>query len=65
MGRPRKEVNINNRQKNLLTIRGTEAWKRWLDGFAEKRRMPVTVLIDQALAEAAKAAGYPEPPPRY
>lgn len=65
MGRPKKDVDAAGRQKNLLTIRGTDAWKIWLDGLAAKKRVPVTVLIDQALTDMAKAIDYPEPPPRY
>lgn len=64
MGRPKK-AKEDSRQKNLFSVRGTEAWKKWLDGLADKKRVPVTVLIDQALAKMAEDAGYPEPPKRY
>jgi hypothetical protein len=53
------------RQRNLTTIRGTEAWKLWLDGLAAKERMSIAALIDKSLAATAKAVGYPEPPPRF
>lgn len=65
MGRPKKHADDSTRQKNLLTIRGSDEWKAWLDGLAAKQRVPVTVLIDLALTELAKVVEYPEPPPRY
>jgi hypothetical protein len=52
------------RQRNVLALRGTEAWKAWLDGFAARKGMPVTVLVDHALRELAKRDGYPDPPAR-
>lgn len=64
MGRPKKSPEDLKRQKNLLSVRGTEEWKIWLDGLAAKQRVPIVVLIDVALTELAKAVGYPEPPPR-
>jgi hypothetical protein len=52
------------RQKNVLALRGTGEWKAWLDGFAIRKGMPVTVLVDHALRELAKRDGYQDPPPR-
>lgn len=52
------------RQKNVLALKGTDAWKAWLDGFATRKGMPVTVLVDHALRELAKRDGYPDPPSR-
>lgn len=53
------------RQKNILALRGTEEWKAWLDGLAEKNRAPVTVTIEQALRDLAEKLGYREAPSRY
>ncbi len=53
------------RKKNLVVIRGYEAWGEWLEGLAAHKGMPVTVLIDQALREVAKRDGYPDAPSRY
>lgn len=53
------------RTRPLVAIRGTDEWKAWLDGLAAKRRVPIATLIDIALTDAARAVGYPEPPPRY
>lgn len=52
------------RQKNVLSLKGTERWKEWLDGLAAKKGMPVTVLVDHSLRELAKREGYPDPPER-
>ena len=52
------------RQKNVFAIRGTEDWKAWLDGFATRKGMPVTVLVDYALRELAKRDGYQDAPIR-
>ena len=52
------------RQKNVLALRGTDEWKTWLDGFASRKGMPVTVLVDHALRELAKRDGYQDPPTR-
>jgi len=45
-------------------LRGTEEWKAWLDGFAARKGMPATVLVDHALRELAKRDGYVDPPAR-
>lgn len=50
---------------NVMSIRGTAAWKEWLDRYAARRRVPSTALIDQVLAEAAERDGFEPPPPRY
>jgi hypothetical protein len=52
------------KQKNIFALKGTEAWKAWLDAFARSKGMPVTVLVDHALRELAKRDGYQDPPAR-
>jgi hypothetical protein len=52
------------RLKNVLALRGTDEWKEWLNGFATRKGMPVTVLVDHALRELAKREGYQDPPAR-
>jgi hypothetical protein len=49
---------------NVLALKGTDSWKVWLDGFAKRKGMPVTVLVDHALRELAKQDGYGDPPSR-
>jgi hypothetical protein len=51
-------------RKNVISIRGTEEWRDWLIDYASSRRVPVTSLIDQVLAEAAKRDGFTPPPER-
>jgi hypothetical protein len=50
-------------RRNVVSIRGTEAWRDWLMGLAEHRRLAAADVIDQALVEYAKAHGYSIPPP--
>jgi hypothetical protein len=75
MSRPKKRGPVTNkarakgadgaaRQRNVLALRGTDEWKKWLDGFATRKGMPVTVLVDHALRELAKRDGYADPPTR-
>jgi hypothetical protein len=52
-------------RKNVVSIRGTEAWRAWLMGLAAHRRLKAVDVIDQALIEYAKKYGYTEEaPPR-
>jgi hypothetical protein len=51
--------------QNIFSIRGTAKWREWLDRFAAHQRVTPTALIDQALTEAARRAGFDTPPPRY
>lgn len=49
----------------VISIKGSPAWKAWLDALSRHCRMPKAVLIDVALAEYAAKIGFePEPPPR-
>lgn len=52
------------RQKNILSLRGTEEWKVWLDDLAKLMGFPVTVTIDHALRELADSRGHRKPPRR-
>jgi hypothetical protein len=45
-------------------VRCCAEWEEWLIRFAAHRRVPLAVLIDQALAEAAARDGFPAPPQR-
>jgi hypothetical protein len=51
-------------RKNVISVRGTEAWREWLNAYAAFRRVPATSLIDQVLAESAKRDGFTPPPER-
>lgn len=50
--------------KNVFAMRGTEEWKVWLDGLAQKNRAPLAVTLDQALADLAEKLKYRKAPPR-
>lgn len=48
----------------VLGVRGSEDWKKWLDEYAEFRRMTLVDLVDRALEEDAKRNGFRPPPKR-
>lgn len=48
----------------LVVLKGSSAYRDWLNGFAKASRMPLSVLIDVALAKMAKDEGYEAPPER-
>lgn len=62
MARKKTEKQI---KKNLVVVRGYEAWGEWLEGLSRQLGSPITVTIDRALRELAKREGYPPPPDRY
>jgi len=49
---------------NVFSMRGTKEWREWLTRFATHHRMTPTTLVDYALTQAARRAGFEEPPPR-
>jgi hypothetical protein len=52
-------------RRNVVSIRGTEAWRDWLMALSEHRRLSAADVIDQALIEYARKYGYTKPaPPR-
>ena len=51
-------------QPLAVQVRGTPAWKAWVEGLAKANRQDVSGLVDQALARLAKEMGYPDPPER-
>lgn len=48
----------------VVGIKGTRAWKEWLEKAADHCRMSVSGLIDKAVSEYAKKEGFDEPPPK-
>jgi hypothetical protein len=48
---------------NVVSIRGTMAWRNWLYGLADHCRLKSPDLIDRALIAYAKAEGYKAPAP--
>jgi hypothetical protein len=49
---------------NIISMRGSRAWRAWLNRLAEKCRATPSALIDRALAELARREGFEEPPRR-
>ena len=54
----------DNRQKSILALKGTDAYKRWLDDLAALNGAPVTITVDRALRELAESLGHRKPPRR-
>lgn len=50
-------------RRQILSIRGTPAWRDWIDRLAHHCRLDRAKLIDIALYEKAKRSGFEEPPP--
>jgi ribosomal protein L16 Arg81 hydroxylase len=50
-------------RKTVLTIKGTDAWKEWLDRLSRHLRTPTSTLVDHALIRYAKEQGFDEPAP--
>ena len=52
-------------RRTVLTIKGTDEWREWLDGFGKHLRTPTSTIVDHALVRYAKETGYaPEAPER-
>jgi hypothetical protein len=65
MARPKKKAPGGGAPK--MTTRGlrmTSEYAKWIDEFATSERMGVATLIDRAVADYAKRAGFKTPPGR-
>lgn len=58
-GRPKGEPLVQ-----VLAMKGTPKWRRWLEGFANRLGISSSKLIDDALAEKAERARHEPPPDR-
>ncbi len=47
-----------------VAFRVTDNFSAWLESFARFKRMTVSALMDQALAEKAERDGFEKPPGR-
>jgi hypothetical protein len=47
-----------------LTIRGSAAWREWLESGAQHCRTDVSKLIDAAVVAYLRAQGFTEDPPK-
>lgn len=68
MVRPRKPKAIKKPlatdRRQIISIRGTEAWRDWLNRLSEHCRTDAAKLVDAALVAYAKSQGFDEPPPK-
>lgn len=48
----------------VIGIKGTRAWKEWLERAAEHCRLSVSSLIDRAVTDYARKEGFDQPPPK-
>lgn len=48
--------------EQVIAVKGTPKWRRWLEGLANKLGLSSSETIDEALRDKAKSVGY-EPPP--
>jgi hypothetical protein len=42
----------------VLTIKGTDEWREWLEGLSKHLRTPTSTIVDHALVRYAKESGY-------
>jgi hypothetical protein len=63
--RPGKKTPEPERRRTVLTIKGTEEWRGWMERLAEFLRTPTSTIVDHALVRYAKEMGFKEEaPPR-
>lgn len=51
-------------RNTVLTIKGTEEWKAWLNGLCDHVRIPASTIVDLALVRYAKEVGYTREAPK-
>jgi hypothetical protein len=51
-------------RRTVLTIKGTDEWREWLEGLSEHLRTPTSTIVDHALVRYAKEVGYEKPAPK-
>jgi hypothetical protein len=49
---------------SIVVLKGSPAYRDWVNSFAKASRMPLSVLLDVALAKMAKEEGFEPPPER-
>jgi hypothetical protein len=63
-GRPKKSPPEPGPRRTVLTIKGTDEWREWLEGLGEFLRTPTSTVVDHALVRYAKEVGYDKEAPR-
>lgn len=51
-------------RRTVLTIKGTDEWRGWLERLGEKLRMPTSTIVDHALIKYAREMGFEEAAPK-
>jgi ribosomal protein L16 Arg81 hydroxylase len=46
------------RRRTVLTIKGTEEWREWLEALSRQLREPVSTAVDKAIVMYAKANNF-------
>jgi hypothetical protein len=54
---PKKTAKVE-RPAIAVTLRGSPAWKSWVEGLADHCRLDVAKVIDRALIDYARKEGY-------
>ena len=49
---------------SVLTIKGTDEWRAWLEELADYLRTPTSTIVDHALVRYAKEMGFPKEAPK-
>jgi hypothetical protein len=60
----KSEPAATTRKPMVVQIRGSQAWKEWVEAVAEKEGFNLATLFERGVRKIAKDAGYPDPPMR-
>jgi hypothetical protein len=63
MAKPKPKTAQENPRPTVLTIKGRQEWRGWVERAARFCRTDVAKLVDAALVEYLKQRGFDEPPP--
>jgi hypothetical protein len=67
---PRKPKKAGGRPRSaepklpLASLKGSEKYRKWLEGLARHAHLPVAILIEHALREYASTHGYDQEQPQ-
>lgn len=61
---PESEPDEPGRKPMIVQVRGSAAYKEWVDELAHFDGLPLAALVDRALRRYAKEIGFHEEPPR-
>lgn len=52
------------RKPMVVQVRGSEQWKAWAEGLADREGDTLAKLVERTLRKYAREIGYPDPPKR-